>query len=70
MDIQSMWPNAHNVDMDNERALLASLCCLDQSPFVSNLDVIQLLLWRPHRILPITPFMATNMSKVAVQHGF
>lgn len=53
-----------------ERCLVFVAISLDQSPFVSELDVIQVLLWRPHHILPITPFMATNMSKVAVQNGF
>lgn len=67
-----MAHNAHDAYIDNERERCSVFVAisLDQSPFVSELDVIQVLLSRAHHILPITPFIVTNMSKVAIQNGF
>lgn len=55
MNIQSMWPRMHMVLIWTMREcyLVFVMITSDQSPFVCELDVIQLLLWRPHHKLPI-----------------
>lgn len=64
--------NAHCVDLDNETELLG-LCGgqFEPKPFCSGLDIIQPgRMKATQHILPITPSVAVNMSKVATLGHF
>lgn len=53
-----MWPRMCSMLTWTKRecCLVFVAISLDQSPFVSDLDIVQEPLWRPHHILSITPF--------------